>query len=140
VAGWEFHFNLPLDLVGKATELPFYYCYEGNDAPPVGVAAARIMAGVTSPAAQSGGITCLGPQDQSLDPNPSIQIDNPGVAWNIIPPKQVSFMHELIESSGTATAVNLTVSSTLTDITWKLYKGDYKIPGCLSLHSIPSGL
>jgi hypothetical protein len=124
--GWEFQFSFPIDLIGKATNLPTYYCYEGNDSPPVGGLAARIMAGANSASIQADGITCIGPQDQSLNPSLSMHIGNPGVAWNIKPPKSVSFMHYLSEN--TLTPVNLSANSDLSGSTWTFYRGDDSAP------------
>lgn len=124
--GWEFHFSFPIDLVGKATNLPIYYCYEGEDAPPVSAMAAKIMAGANSPSIQAEGITCVGPQDHSLVESPALHIGNPGVAWNIVPPESVPFLHILEES--TLTPVNLSAISNLTGSSWTFYKGDDSAP------------
>lgn len=124
--GWEFHFSFPIDLVGKATNLPIYYCYEGDDAPPVSVMAAKILAGAKATSIQAEGITCVGPQDHSLVESPTLHIGNPGAAWNITPPDNVTFLHILEES--TLTAVNLSVSSNLPASTWTFYKGDDTAP------------
>ncbi len=123
---WEFYFGLPLDLVGKASSLPTYYCYEGNESPLLNRIAGQVLAGANAASIQAEGITCLGPQDQSLDPEATLHIGNPGVAWNVIPPEQVSFMHYLERTPNAP--VNLGITTTLTGSTWSLYLGDDKAP------------
>lgn len=121
---WEFFLSYPLDLVDKATALPGYYCYEGQAEPPVS-AAARLLLGRDA-AVQAEGITCLGPQIQSLTPMPGIEIGHPGAAWNIIPPDKADFLHYLQQNS--AAEVDLAAGSDKPGLTLAFYHGDDQAP------------
>jgi hypothetical protein len=123
--GWEFHFRYFLDLVGQAEELPAYYCYEGNTS-PLAAAAARMMAGAGAASVQAGGITCMGPQDQVLEPNASLELGNPGSLWNVLPPEEIALEHYI--NLDAVFPVNLSASSSLSGVTWTFYRGDNSAP------------
>ncbi len=132
---WEYHVSLPVDLAGKGTEIPLYLCQEGQDPPPFAQVALQTLGqgskGRKTLAVQTGGITCLGPQNQSLVPflTPNtVDLGNPAIAWNIQPPKEVRIRHIAQVNSVGLMSLNFSINSQINSMNWTLYEGDDKAP------------
>ena len=125
---WSYQITVPTDLVGKGTEIPIYFCQEGQNPPPFAPAAFQ-AAGQGSKvkktlAVQAAGITCLGPQNHSLLTSSTIQLDSPAIAWNIQPSKVVNMRNEVLIFGPRPINLRFTINSQLTGVSWALYEGN----------------
>jgi hypothetical protein len=130
---WSYQISLPADLASKG-EIPLYFCQEGQDPPPFAQAALQTFVqgtkGRKTLAVQTGGITCLGPQNHSLVTTSTagnIQLD-PAIAWNIQPPKEVRIRIGMQSNYSVFIGLNFSINSQIGNMTWTLYQGTYKEP------------
>jgi hypothetical protein len=148
LSAWEFFLMVPFDLYGRTGETALYFCQEGQNPPPIGLTAQatlprKNLKASTGDAVQADGITCIGPQPQSLATTFTLKFGNPAIAWGIKPPKEVKIFHELYVN-GVPLSLNFFVDSPINGAVWKLYKGTETEPDfnqqILSPTTIPGGV
>lgn len=127
---WGFTARGRLDLsflpaYGAGRTLPLYYCYEGQEIPPV---FASLLGDRV--AYQGEGITCLGPQALPLiaTPTPPLLWDlrDATSAW-ITPTQSISIHHQIAPGDFAPFTVSVTYESDL-GVQWGLYGGDADEP------------
>jgi hypothetical protein len=134
---WEFEAELRLDFGGEQGAciecvLPVYYCYEGQEPPPVFPTARTFGKLLSATSYQGWGITCMGPAPLRLvnwdaleTVSPSFVFEGMTTAW-ITPTQRITISHQ-ISNIGAPTVVTLDYTSTL-DIPWGIYRGTQEGP------------
>lgn len=127
--GWRFDTTLFMDFGGQTDTtqgkvLPFYYCYEGLEAPGTLL---RAVAGENAVSYQGWGITCQGPHYLSLSQYVSpLEIYGMYTEW-ITPTHTISFSHSLVNWTGSTMTVTVDFSSTM-NLPWGVYYGSEDEP------------
>lgn len=126
-SAWEFYFRFPTNPATPIDSMPLYYCQEGQDAPPVGNAVMRLLAGDKGKRAQADGVTCLGPYNQNLNTNPTLVVSHPHTVWDAYTGDEIRLMHT-VQQLGTVPAVKFSITSDVDGFGWKLYPGTDTAP------------
>lgn len=120
---WEVQTQVWLDFGGvrdtcAGCTLPLYYCYEGQQSP---FQASRVLGNDVVTSYQGWGITCLGPQYLTLQPDGGEwELTGHGGAW-ITPTQTISFTHMIHNRTHTRPITfTLEISSTL-EAGWAVY-------------------
>jgi hypothetical protein len=108
-----------------------YYCQDGQTAPPVGSLGWSLLAvqqgSDAVPSTQLQGVTCLGPQEHSLDTMPVINVGNPNTVWNVFPGDEVRLRH-YVQVIGLAPTITFGIDADKAGFGWRLFKGDENAP------------
>lgn len=127
---WALLLDLRLDFGGAPDAcsdcvLPLYYCYEGQEPPPLSGMKGALGAAIAS--FQGSGITCLDSQPLRLAmANPSFALYGAHTAW-ITPTQTISLHHSIWNWSLAPITVTLDHGSTL-DLPWGVYSGTEEAP------------
>lgn len=128
---WEFKAQGTLDLTHQPHNcegcvLPFYYCYEGQEAPLLSTALRGALGGdVTS--YQGWGITCIGPYAAPLLHDSEWSFGGASSAW--VTPTQTITLGHYIHLNITSVPMTFTLDYTSSlDVEWSIYGGDWSGP------------
>ncbi|MBU0494634.1 MAG: hypothetical protein KKA73_08725 [Chloroflexi bacterium] len=115
---------------GAGRTLPLYYCYEGQEIPPVFAALPGTDMAADAVAYQGDGITCIGPQAVPLisaTSSPLLwDLRGTAAAW-VTPTQSLIFHHPIAPGDLAPFTVDVTYTSSL-EVSWGLYGGDWIEP------------
>jgi hypothetical protein len=129
---WEVQAHVYLDLggtegAGQGAVLPLYYCYEGQSPPAMGSTLLSRALGAQVTSYQGWGITCLGPQPLTLQPEfEGWKLGGSTTAW-LTPTLPITLNHYLINWTGAPLTFTLDYSAPLA-VDWRLYGGTWEAP------------